>query len=234
MNALQSENPDLKVLNFFQLALFGGIVDEPDPKIREQKWVTVPWHSNLALMPAFFLGMLDAARPGARIIDGNEQSYYYESAADYYREYHLMKQRVQALVPPVLRGKFNSQAEAGMALYVDQALGMRGDTKTTGFYMSPEERLKFFEHNVYYALTTTDEYVWLYSEKMNWWKDFVPGPSEGTRTAASGSSSVPTGLEEAVISARQKYEQGKPLGFDIQDMVKAAREKRAADKKEKK
>jgi hypothetical protein len=31
---------------------------------------------------------------------------------------------------------------------------------------------------------------------------------------------------QALISARQKYEQGKPLGYDIKDMVEAARQKK--------
>ena len=171
----------------------------------------------LALMPAFFNGMLDAAAPGVTFIDGNEHAYYYESPDAYYRSYHLMKQRAQALVAEENRPKYISQAQAGMALYVDEVLGRRKNKKTTGFYLIPEKRLRFFEHNTYYALTTTDEYVWLYSETMNWWTD-----------------SVPEGLEAAVISARQKYEQGKPLGYDITDMIKEAREKRAQEEKKKK
>ena len=226
MTALQTDMPNLKVLDFFQLALFQPAVDNPDPKVREEIQTTKPWHNFLALMPAFFLGMLDAANPGAVIIDGNEQSYYYESPEDFYREYHLMKQRVKTLVPRALWKKYDSQVQAGMALYVDQPLGTRGDIKTTGNWLSPADRLKFFENNVYYAMTTTDEYVWCYSERMNWWQNYTPSAGE----PAPNANALPEGVDAALISARQKYERGESLGFDIRDMITAAREKRAAEK----
>ena len=70
------------------------------------------------------------------------------------------------------------------------------------YHMTPEEQAKWFEHNTYWALYTTDEYVWCYSERMNWWKD-----------------QTPPGLEEAIVSARQKIAEGKPLGFDIEPLI---------------
>lgn len=86
--------------------------------------------------------------------------------------------------------------------------------------MTREQQLKFFEHNVYYALTTSDEYVWCYSERMNWW--LPPEKLKKDRI-------LPLGVEQALISARQKHEQGKPLGYDIKDIVEAARKKRNKD-----
>jgi len=50
--------------------------------------------------------------------------------------------------------------------------------------------------------TDTDEYVWCYSERMNWWKD-----------------QTPPGLEAAIVNARQKIAEGKPLGFDIEPLI---------------
>jgi hypothetical protein len=37
---------------------------------------------------------------------------------------------------------------------------------------------------------------------MNWWK-----------------AQTPPGLEEAIVSARQKIAEGKPLGFDIEPLI---------------
>jgi hypothetical protein len=103
-----------------------------------------------------------------------------------------------------------------MALYIDQPLGKR-TVPTTGHYLEPQQQLRFFEHNVYYALTTTDEYVWCYSERMNWWQ-----PSE----KAGDNRGLPAGVEEALVSARRKYEEGKPLGYDIADLIKTGHERR--------
>ena len=215
--ALQEHMPVLKVLSFFQLGLFPDIVDEPDPKVRQEKLLK-KW---MVLLPSFCIGMLEGAAPGTIFIDGNESAYYYESPNDYFRAYHLIRQRVQTLVPESLRKKYNAQVQAGMALYIDQTLGKRTE-QTTGHFLTAEQQLKFFEHNVYYALTTSDEYVWCYSERMNWW--LPPEKTEKDRI-------LPPGVEEALVSARQKYEQGKPLGYDIKDMIEAARQKRIAARK---
>jgi len=210
--ALQEHMPELRVLSFFQLGLFGDVLDEPDPKIRQEKLLK-KW---MVLLPAFYIGMLEGAAPGTILIDGNESAYYYESPHDYFRAYHLIRQRAQTLVPEALRKKYNAQVQAGMALYIDQTLGKR-TKQTTSHFLTAEQQLKFFEHNVYYALAASDEYIWCYSERMNWW---LPPEKAGKDRI------LPAGVEEALISARQKYEQGKPLGYDIKDMIEAARQKK--------
>ena len=208
--ALQEHMPEIRVLSLFQLALFGHVVDEPDIKIRQEK-LRKQW---MPLLPAFCIGMVEGAAPGTILIDGNESAYYYENHHKFYEAYHLIRQRALALVPEELRRKYNHNVQVGMALYIDQTLGKR-TVQTISQSMTPEEQLKFFEHNVYYALTTSDEYVWCYSERMNWW--LPPEKVEKDRI-------LPPGVEKALISARQKYEQGKPLGFDIKNMVDDARQ----------
>lgn len=45
---------------------------------------------------------------------------------------------------------------------------------------------KWFKHNAYWALATTDKYVWCYSERTNWWTG----------------KGIPLGCEKAIRSAR--------------------------------
>ncbi|HLB73046.1 MAG TPA: hypothetical protein VJJ98_03425, partial [Sedimentisphaerales bacterium] len=193
INALETNMPKLKVLSFFQFGLYDGIVDEPDPKIRQEKLLKT-W---MVLLPSFYIGILEGASPGTILIDGNESAYYYESPDSFFRAYHLIRQRAQAFIPENLRGKYNAQVQAGMALYIDQTLAKRTE-QTTSHFLSPQEQLQFFEHNAYYALTTADEYVWCYSERMNWW--LPPEKVQPDRV-------LPAGVEEALAGARQKYEQ---------------------------
>jgi len=214
--ALQEHVRELKILSFFQFGLFDVVLDEPEPKMRQEKLLKT-W---MVLLPSFYVGILEGAAQGTILIDGNESAYYYESPADYYRAYHLIRQRAQVLVPEALRKKYNAQVQVGMALYVDQTLAKRA-TQTTSHFMSPEQRLKFFEHNAYYALTTSDEYIWCYGEKMNWW---LPPDKAGEDRV------LPSGVEQSLVSARRKYERGEPLGYDIKDMIESARSKRRAEK----
>jgi hypothetical protein len=212
IRALETHMPGLRLLSFFQFGLYGDILDEPDPKVRQEKLLK-KW---MVLLPSFYIGILEGASPDTILIDGNESAYYYESPDSFFRAYHLIRQRAQALIPENLRRKYNAQVQAGMALYIDQTLAKR-TRETTSHCLSPQERLRFFEHNAYYALTTTDEYVWCYSERMNWWL-----PSKKVQPDRL----LPPGVEEALVSAKKKYEQGRPLGFDIEDMIEKAHEKR--------
>jgi hypothetical protein len=120
-----------------------------------------------------------------------------------------MKQASLTLVPSELRVKHAVNFQAGMALYVDQVLALRQPAeKYLSTYLTPQERLRWFEHNVYYALTSSDEYVWCYSERMNWWQD-----------------KIPDGAEAAIRSARKKIADGQSLGFDIADFIAAGQKK---------
>ena len=205
MRAFEARMPGATILSFFQVSLFERFADLSEAE-RAQRLARESW----GLMPDFFVGMLESASPQARFVDGNENAYYYTAREQYFRAFHAIRQRALALVPPELREKYQRQVRAGQALYVDQNFALRQpDTeKYLSYKMTPEERASWFEHNTYWALYTTDEFVWCYSERMNWWKD-----------------QTPPGLETAIVNARQKVAEGKPLGFDIEPLIAAVRKR---------
>jgi hypothetical protein len=156
--------------------------------------------------------MLNAAGPGTKITDGNENAYYYQDSHAYFDAYQLMTQRALYMLDPAMWPAYRTHGRAGQALYVDQYYAMRAE-KTLGNYMTPEQQNQWFEHNTYWALYTSDEYVWCYSERMNWWKN----------------ETVPKGSEDAIRSARKKIAEGAPLGFDLVPVVAAAKEREKAE-----
>lgn len=170
------------------------------------------------LVPAFLNGMIEAAGPEVRIIDGHEQAYGYLTAEDYFRGYHATRQQALALVPSDLHRPYRARMEAGMAVYVNYALALTGVAKGPPSYLSPRDRLQQFEHNVYYALATADEYAWCYGERIGWWDKSHPVP-------------LPDGALEAIRSARAKVEKRQPLGFDMTERVAAARGKEKVDRR---
>jgi hypothetical protein len=202
MRAFEKRMPGPTILTFFHVSLYDRFVALSEAA-RAERLAKEGW----GLMPDFFVGMLEGASPKARFIDGNENAYYYTSREQYFRAYHAMRQRARVLVPAELREKYERQVQAGQALYVDQNFALRQPKpeQYVSYRMTPEERAKWFEHNTYWALYTTDEFVWCYSERMNWWKD-----------------QTPPGLEAAIVNARQKISEGKPLGFDIEPVVAEA------------
>ncbi len=202
MRAFEKRMPGATILTFFHVSFYDRFVGLSEAE-RTERLARESW----GLMPDFFVGMLEDASPQARFIDGNENAYYYTSREQYFRAYHAIRQRACGLVPPSLREKYERQVQAGQALYVDQNFALRqpNTERYLSYRMTSEERAKWFEHNTYWALYTTDEYVWCYSERMNWWKD-----------------QTPAGLEAAIVRARQKITDGKPLGFDIEPLITEA------------
>ncbi len=72
-----------------------------------------------------------------------------------------------------------------------------------------------FEHNVYFALMTSDEYVWCYSERMNWWQDKVPDGAEAAIRAARE------------LIAQGRTDQGERLRTEVAEVIAAGQKKMA-------
>ncbi|MBI5092583.1 MAG: carbohydrate-binding family 9-like protein [Candidatus Hydrogenedentes bacterium] len=202
IKAVEAELPNPKILTFYLLGLFNQYCKPMPAAERDAKLST---HSY-ALAPAFIAGMLSGAGPETRITDGNENAYYYQDSLSYFDAYQLMTQRALYMLDPALWPVYRTHARAGQALYVDQYYALRAQ-KTLGNYMTPEQQKQWFEHNVYWALYTSDEYVWCYSERMNWWLN----------------ATVPATSEEAIRSARKKIAEGASLGFDLAPIIAAAK-----------
>ncbi len=211
MHALESEIPAPVLLTFFHVSLYGKLMDEKNLVQLERKLEGEHW----GLMPDFLIGMLKGASKGARFVDGNEMSYYYTSSEAFFRAYHTIRERALNIIPTELRAKYSRQVQVGSALYVDHLYALREPKEAAKLanLLTPEERTKWFEHNAYYALYTTDEYVWCYSERMNWWT----GP-------------VPPGAEDALKDAVQKVAEGKPLGYAIEPILTEAATRQSARK----
>ncbi|HBQ83745.1 MAG: hypothetical protein A2X05_15925 [Bacteroidetes bacterium GWE2_41_25] len=78
-----------------------------------------------------------------------------------------------------------------------------------GAVMSKEERVKWLEHNAYYALRTSDKYAWTWAEKIDWWTG----------------NNLPAGFTEALFRAKKKVAAGLPLGFEIEQIIENAQKK---------
>jgi hypothetical protein len=174
-------------------------------------------HSWWGLHLAFTVGNVQALDPTTKFIDGNEEAYYYTSALEYFKFRDVIYNEALVLIPAELRTKFKGHYSIGHAVASDYIQGhwfgllngFSNEQDGLGKVLSDDERAKWFEHNMYYALLTSDEYMWIYTEKPNWWT------GEG----------LPKSFYDAVESAKQKVHDAKPLGFSIEKMVQEGKEK---------
>ncbi|MEM1042360.1 MAG: hypothetical protein AAGI91_06980 [Bacteroidota bacterium] len=158
--------------------------------------------SGYEFMRAFLNGMLDGARPGLTLVDGNEGTYYVDESWLVSNNYDFLRYEATTLLDPVHRPAWQTEHQVGYAVYADYPLGL----DPAYVWGHPEDfQLDWFEHNVYHALLTTDEFVWVYDEEINWWDE----PDAGWARY------VPPGTEERIASARAKLAAGKGLGFDL-------------------
>lgn len=203
MQALQEEIPDVKVLSLFQLSYLENFLDEANLQKRMRKMST----ESYGLLAAFLNGMLDVVQANTRIVDGNEHSYYYAGRQEFLETHKLIKERLLTFVDEKNRQKYAKQVQVGQALYIDHLFDLgKAQESRVSHYLTPQKRQQWLEHNTYYGLSTSDEYVWCYSEEMNWWKN-----------------NVPSGAEEAIRSAQQKIKMGEPLGFNIEGTIRWAK-----------
>ncbi len=208
MQAFESELPGLTILTFFQLSYFANLTKPMDPAVREHNLMNMYY----AFLPAFLNGMLDVASPQAQIVDGNENAYYYSKAEPYFTEYHQVRQSGKLLVAAENQVKYHNQVQVGQSLYVDYYFEYSPFASFCQF-MTPDERRMWFVHNIFWALSTTDRYVWCYSEKMNWWSDW----------------NLPAGAEDAIVAAKGKVSAGEGLGYTMDAIIQRAKEKEAED-----
>ena len=219
IKALQEEYPGLVLLSLREFSDFqhGSPYSEPmlpvsDIAATEKMLFTAWWGLHLP----FTIGILDAINADVKFIDTNEEAYYYTSAMEFYEERNTIKNEARAIIPSELHPKFASNYFIGHAISADYVSGNWADVITFPYrlkgqakMLTPKERALWFEHNAYYALRSSDEYAWLYTETSNWWTG----------------EKLPEGFAEALIRAKKKNMNGEPLGFTVEDMLQNARDR---------
>ncbi len=202
MRVLQSEMPDVRVLTLFFVAIMKADVEAGELE-----------QSGNALLLAFSNGMLDAIGPTAQIIDGNELTYYNTNAQEFDDKAKYIRDAAK-IVAPENQTKYAAQVKVANAAFVDGVLNLYKSPRFFGYYMNSDaDRLKLLEHNIYHGLRTSDEFVWVYSEGVDWWNRRGKGVK------------IPVGLETAINRASANIKAGKTLGFNITSTINAAKTK---------
>jgi hypothetical protein len=192
ISVIQSELPNARILSLYLTQPIIG------------QW------EKYELWKPFFEGMLEGATSGVRFIDGNEPSYYYLSASDFDKGKTTIQQGYTSLAPS-LTTKFKQQVRVAQSAYVDGVLNLYNSPRFFGFYLASDtERRQLFQHNLYHGLRSTDEYVWVYGETVNLYRNTRP-------------SNVPFGFLWSVKSVTSKIAAGQPLGFNITSFINRAR-----------
>lgn len=193
MAALQQEMPNIKILFTYMLSHV--------PK----RW---------EMYPIFVSGMLDAAQPEVRLIDGREESYYWASTNKWFEPYDDKTSGRSKYLDATNKTKWNYVVQEGRAVYADLLWG-RYIWENYKWKASYQDILKRWQHNIYYGLATTDEYVWLYGEGLAWRENSALWNESNSPMGQNWKrDDIWLGAEEGVATATNKYRTGVKLGWD--------------------
>lgn len=154
MKAVAGQYPDITIL-----LTFGYSIAQPRGGAKDRS--EVPY----GLLADFLDGMLEACPAGVRLVDAWESAYSYREASQFRQAYQTIKERsaTWSAVPD----KYRQHVSAGFGLWMDCNWRSRG-WNTTDFaknHFTPEQ----FAEALRLALTTADQYMWIYTEQPRWW-----------------------------------------------------------------
>jgi len=142
---------------------------------------------SYGLLVPFLDGMLEAARGGARLVDGYELAYFHDKEkGEFARAARTIREEAVAIAADP--GAYRRRLSVGFGLWMDyhpQGAAWDGTDGGRNYYTPAE-----FEASVRAALEAADEYVWIYTQAPRWW------------SAAGGPIELPAGYAEALRRAR--------------------------------
>ena len=153
--------PNLTLFTFYWASQCNSAFKEAHPENLE--------NSKTGLMVSFFNGVYDGAPDTMKIIDGNEGPGYHAADEEDYAKitgrYHRF---ASSWIDPANREKFWKITSMGISFYLDSYV----KRKNPGRYNlcdKSDNPTQLLASNISHALDYTDEYVWFWCEKGNFW-----------------------------------------------------------------
>jgi hypothetical protein len=174
IEAVNKQFPEITILMTFGYEMSFRRAEKPGDR------ATAPY----GLLAGFLDGVLESCTNDTLLVDAWEFSYPYKDRKQFQHAYDTITQK--ALTQTAAPEKYRRHVKAGFGLWMDHR---RKDWNLADFsknHFAPAE----FETALRAALETSDEYVWIYTERPRWWTNEM----------------VPRAYVEAVTRARNKMD----------------------------
>ena len=181
MEAFQEGFPDLVVLLTFAHSL--------PWKQAEQNRERMP-EAQYGLLAPFVDGLIDGVKGKTKLVDGHELSYSFRDPAKYPAAYQTMSEGVMPIVGDP--EKYRRTMSFGFGIWLDY------NSDNIGWHPNDLSKNHFtpetLEVAARAALETSDEYAWIYTERLRWWAEesggkpvnLPPAYAEALRRARAG------------------------------------------------
>ena len=178
MRAINEVHPDLHIVFINGPAESRGATDDG---------------AHFALLRAFVDGLLSECTGQARIT--GQMGLDYRSPVSFAAARRFARQTLRGL-SRVPEEQFDKHFRVAFALTLGPQMPFDFSSTNTGRnYYTPAE----FEYALHHALRHTDEYVWVYTDRCDWWDKGAHG------------AFIPQGYRDALLAARQPHPDPPPL-----------------------
>lgn len=142
---------------------------------------------SYGLLAPFMDGMLGAASPSTQIVDGFEFSYSYKSPSQFADARDLVFKKLPDFVKD--KSRYLQHTSLSFGLWMDYDWRNKGwdESDPSKNFFTPAQ----FESSLKQAVQAADRYVWIYTEKPQWWTP-----------AGAGAAHLPAAYVEAVRHAK--------------------------------
>jgi hypothetical protein len=169
MSTMQTEYPGLDVFYLYGLSANTYLLNDP-ASLAEPDSVLA--EDGYGLWSSFFGGMVKAADETTRLIDGNENAYYYTRSENFDASYKTIKQDLTRFLSKDVKIKYAERIKLGHAVYIDGVMNLHKSPRFIGYYFkSDQPRLELLSRNVANAMRSSESLVWIYAEKTLWWQE---------------------------------------------------------------
>ena len=127
-------------------------------------------HNGYRMVQPFFNGVLDVMPPTAVFTDGHEtEGYKANNVIEYDRMLRDKFRHFPKLVEPENRNKYFTQVRLAPAFYLDAIFLGRPASWSKILNLKPgADKLAFFQRNLFAAMRSGEDYIWLYGERACW------------------------------------------------------------------
>lgn len=159
IQALQKHKPDLNFLSIWITSL-----------VAAEKLSMDFQDTRHALLISFIEGILEGRLNTVKIIDGNEYAYGYVKPSQFLDAGNFLRNSLAEMMQTA-KGKAGAQnISIAQPLFYD---GLLATAPPFDKGISTADKWKWLEENTKFALASSDEFTWFYSERLNWWDGSV-------------------------------------------------------------
>lgn len=141
--------------------------------IAEEKKYTPLKDTRHVLLISFIEGLLEKKNKNVIITDGNEYAYWNSKPSQFLEAKSLLRNTMSELLHSEKSKKEVENIQIAQPVYYD---GLMGTNSPIGKELKRNIKWKWLNENLKYAIASSDQYLWFYSERYNWWR----GPANDT------------------------------------------------------